>query len=250
MVASQVARLNQLIAVRKGVQAHAHSEITRLHHDVQKAALLAGISRTYRRINDADPDLPGEATRVQLTASKALLDARAALTRQWDVTAAVDWTNAVARADIIVGDGQILTAGVPAPHLLFLEKQLLAVRTFINKLPVLDPAERWEWSDDANAWAAGPATTTRTQKVPRNHEVAPATERHPAQVQVYQEDVIVGYWDTIKFSGALPAVRKAVLLDRVDVLAEAVKTAREQANMTEVTDPRPADSLFAWLMHP
>ena len=47
--------------------------------------------------------------------------------------------------------------------------------------------------------------TLRTKKVPRNHVKAEATEKHPAQVEVYYEDVAVGYWTTVKFSGALPA---------------------------------------------
>jgi hypothetical protein len=33
---------------------------------------------------------------------------------------------------------------------------------------------------------------------------AEATEKHPAQVEVYHEDVVVGQWKTVKFSGALP----------------------------------------------
>lgn len=244
---TQAVRLNQLIAVRKGVQATTHSRLTRLHQDSQKAPLLSGISRTYRKINDADPDVPGEATRVQVRAGRVLLDVRDTLVRLFDVTAAVDWTNCVARADVVV-DGTLLIGQAPATYLLFLEKKLVDLRTVIDKLPVLDPAETWRWDDNADAYAAGPATTTRTQKVLRNHNVAPATDKHPAQVQVYQEDVVVGYWDTVKFSGALPAARRSELLDRVTALTDAVKQAREAANMTEVLDPKPAADVFAWLL--
>lgn len=246
MATTQV-RLNQIIAVRKGVQADTHSQVTRLHHDVQKAPLLSGIARTYRPVNDADPVLPGESTRVQVHANRVLQDLAKVLTRRFDVTATVDWTNRVAVADVVV-DGAPLITGAPVSFLLFLEKQLVDVHAFVSKLPTLDPAEEWRWSDDADAWAAGPATTARTQKVMRNHEVAPATERHPAQVQVWQEDVVVGFWETLKFSGALPAARVKELLDRVAVLAEAVKYAREKANMQEIVDPKPAKAVFDFLL--
>lgn len=51
-----------------------------------------------------------------------------------------------------------------------------------------------------------PPESTLVQ-VPRNHVKAEATDKHPAQVEVYHEDVPVGYWTTVKFSGALPARR-------------------------------------------
>ncbi|WP_428957788.1 hypothetical protein [Streptomyces sp. cg35] len=41
-------RLNQIIAVEKGVKAKAHQDLTAAHHGLQKTALLAGIARTYQ----------------------------------------------------------------------------------------------------------------------------------------------------------------------------------------------------------
>ena len=41
--------------------------------------------------------------------------------------------------------------------------------------------------------------------------------------------IAVGYWHTVRFSGALPARRVNELTDRVAKLAEAVKFARETA---------------------
>jgi hypothetical protein len=54
------------------------------------------------------------------------------------------------------------------------------------------------------------------------------------KVETYTEDVIVGTWTTIKFSGAIPAKEKNEMLDRVHRLQEAVKCAREQANGMDV----------------
>ena len=61
------------------------------------------------------------------------------------------------------------------------------------------------------------------------------------------EDIIVGYWKTVKFSGALPASRVKELLDRVDKLQQSVKYAREEANSIEAPDKRVGESVFGYL---
>ncbi len=43
-----MAKLNQIIAVEKGVKSGSLRELTDAHHALQKPALLAGISRTYQ----------------------------------------------------------------------------------------------------------------------------------------------------------------------------------------------------------
>ncbi len=43
-----MAKLNQIIAVEKGIKSKSFHEITEAHHAVQKPALLSGISRTYQ----------------------------------------------------------------------------------------------------------------------------------------------------------------------------------------------------------
>lgn len=248
-VLTRTAALNQMIALRKGITADTHSTITRLHHEVQKPNLTNGFARTYRRINDEDAELPPEGQRVQLRANDVLLAAGSTLEKLFDITAAIDWTNQQAKADVIIGD-RVIVKDAPVSWLLFLEKQLTDIATFVKKLPVLDPAERWRWDDNADAWASERTTTIRTRKVMRNHEVAPATERHAAQVSVYQEDVPVGYWDTVKFSGAVDGARVKQLLERVRALCEAVKVAREAANMTPVVQPRPGAAVFEYLFAP
>jgi hypothetical protein len=57
----------------------------------------------------------------------------------------------------------------------------------------------------------------------------------------------VGYWTTVKFSGALPARRVNELIDRVEKLQHAVKFAREEANNLEITDQRVGEVVFSYL---
>ena len=50
-----------------------------------------------------------------------------------------------------------------------------------------------------DSWKTDPVRTIRTKKVPRNHVKAEATENHPAQAEVYYEDLPVAYWTTEPF---------------------------------------------------
>ncbi|MFJ3793141.1 hypothetical protein [Kitasatospora sp. NPDC090091] len=241
-----MAKLNQIIAVEKGVKSKSFQELTQAHQDLQKPALLAGISRTYQPKDEEGEQLPPESTRVQVKAEDVLRSTAATLTRLFDVTATKDWANTEARADVVV-DGRTLVAGAPVTYLLFLEKQLTDLRTFVRKLPVLDASEAWNHDVSTDSWKTEAVRTIRTKKVPRNHVKAEATEKHPAQVEVYYEDVAIGYWTTVKFSGALPARRVNELLERVEKLQQAVQFAREEANGGEVTDRRVGDAVFGYL---
>lgn len=239
-------KLNQIIAVEKNVKSRALQDLTEAHHSLQKTPLLAGISRTYRPKDEEGEQLPPESTKVQVKSEEVIRKTSETLSKLFDVVATKDWANCQAKANVVV-DGKTLLTGVPATYLLFLEKQLVDLHTFIKKLPVLDAAETWSFDQSADCWATEPVLTTRTKKVPRNHVKAEATEKHPAQVEVYYEDVTVGHWRTIKFSGALPARRVNELLARVEKLQEAVKFAREEANNLEVEDVKTGEAVLSYL---
>lgn len=239
-------RLNQIIAVEKGVKTSSFQELTDSHHQLQKPTLLQGISRTYRPKDEEGEQLPPESTKVQVRTEETLKQTAETLTKLFDVTATKDWANCTAKADVLV-DGAVLLKDVPATYLLFLEKQLTDLHTFVKKLPILDPAETWEYDASQDCYATEPTQTVKTKKIPRNHVKAEATEHHPAQVEVYYEDVTVGYWRTVKYSGALPAKRVNELLARVEKLQQAVKFAREEANNGEVEEVKVGGKVFQYL---
>jgi hypothetical protein len=239
-------RLNQIVAIEKGVKSQSLRELTDAHQLLQKPPLLAGISRTYRPRDEEGEQLPAEATKVQVKADEVISRTAEILTRLFDVTATKDWANGLAKADVVV-DGQTLLSQVPITYLLFLEKQLVDLHTFVKKLPTLDASETWTMDTSSDTWATEPVQTSRTKKIPRNHVKAEATEHHPAQVEVYYEDVVVGYWRTVKFSGALPARRVNELAERVERLQEAVKFAREEANNLDVDDQKVGEKVFQYL---
>jgi ACT domain-containing protein len=241
-----MAKLNQIIAVASGKKSRAQAGITEVYHKLQKTAMLDGISRTYRPKDDDGEKLPAESKRVQLRVADALAEAQAILSDVFDVVATQDKANTTACADVAV-DGKVIVPQVPVTTLLFLEKQLTDIHTLVEKLPTLDPADDWEYSAEADCWASKPYETTRTKKIPRNHVLAEATKEHPAQVNVFTEDVVVGFWQTTKFSGAIPESSKRDTLKRVRKLQDAVKAAREEANGADVKDVQIAKPLFAFI---
>lgn len=241
-----MSKLNQIIAVANGRKTKVTKDVTETYKKVQKPALFEGITRTYQPSDDDGETFPPESKNIQYSVAEAIGEVSESLASLFDVVATQDWANQSAVADVVVGDKVILT-NVPVTYLLFLEKQLTDVHTFVKTLPTLDPAENWSWSDTANCYTSEVARTNKTKKVMRNHVKAEATQYHPAQVETYNEDVKVGEWSTIKFSGSIPAKEKNAILDRVVALQDAVKYAREQANMTEVNSVNVSRPVFSYL---
>lgn len=240
-------KLNAILAVEKTAKSEGEKALTEAYQTVQKAPLLSGISRTYQPRDDDGDTLPSESELVQKNVEGVLESVSKGMERLFDVTFTKDSGNREAVADVVV-DGNTLLTDVPVTYLLFLEKKLVDLKTFVSKLPVLDPSVRWaEDGQEPGVWASEKTTTTKTKKVPRNHVLAEATDKHPAQVQMFTEDVIVGDWTTVKFSGAIPAARRATLVARVNALSDAVKVARESANATDVADRKAGDAIFGYL---
>nr|MBA3531591.1 hypothetical protein [Ardenticatenales bacterium] len=63
-----MAKLNQIIAIEKGVKSRSFQKLSESHQTLQKPNLLAGISRTYRPKDEEGEQFPPESTRVQIKA--------------------------------------------------------------------------------------------------------------------------------------------------------------------------------------
>jgi hypothetical protein len=241
------AKLNQIIALVNGKKTKSQKAMTEVYHNLQKPTLFEGVTKTYEPLEENSSDVqPSEVKLVQYKVSDAISSAREALTELLDVTATQDWANCKAKADVVV-DGQVVLSGVPVTYLLFLEKQLTDLHTLVNKLPVLDTAEKWTYSDESDSYQTERTFRYNTKKVPRNHVKAEATDKHPAQVEMYYEDQPVGRTYTTKFSSAIPVKRRNELIARVEKLQEAVKLARESANMVEVESVKVAGPVFNFI---
>ncbi len=238
-----MSKLNQIVAVEKGIKSRAEKDLTEAHHALKKPDLLSGIVRQYKPLQETGEQLPGENKRVQVTVDDVLKRTGDILVELFDITATKDFANCSARADVDV-DGILLVKDAPVTYLLWLEKRLTLIHEFVKELPKLNDADTWKLDTASGWWLTEEEITHRTKKVPMAFEKAKATDKHPAQVDVVHEDQIVGYWHTIKRSGALQPSRVRQLLDRVEKLQRAVKVARESANMTEA--PKVAVGAKIW----
>jgi len=248
-----VTQLNAIIAVEKGVKSKADKILTDAHQRQLKAPLLSGLYRTYKPVDEENGDkLPDEQNYPQVQVVDVLEDVQKAMSRLFDVTLTKEFANTEARADVILGD-LVLLSDVPVTYLLFLEKKLVDLRTFVSKLPTLDPSEVWRWDRNVGAYATDPVETIRTQKkVEPFVKWAPPSPEYtqPAQVEVVTKDVLVGKWSQRKFSGAIPADDRREMIERVDRLTEAVKMARERANTMEVQNAEAGQVVFDYLFEP
>jgi len=243
-----MALLNQIIAIEKGTKSRVYSELTEVHKTNQKGKeLFNGFSKTYRTINEDGETLPPESKRVQWRSDDVLHTTERLMSELFNVTARKDWTNQVATGTVEIDD-KVILENVPVSYLLFLEKQLSDINAIIDTLPVLDPSEDWKYDGHSGLYKTAVVSTHRTKKEQRGIVLYDATENHPAQTQLITEDRLVGYWDTVKQSGAIPAPEKAELKDRVTKLQNAVKQAREFANsMEEVCSPDVGGPIFNYL---
>lgn len=243
-----MSKLNQILAIEKGIKTRVYTELQELQSATQKPALVNGFTKNYQPRGEDSETYPPESQKVQFEHQAVFDRIAASLVELFDITATKDWANTSAKADVIV-DGKVLVAGVPAPYLLFLEKQLAELSVLVDKMSELDPASDWNVDPTTGLFKTEPTATQRTKKVQRAIVLYAATEHHPAQTQLITEDVVVGQWVTVKLSGAVPAPRKKALLARIEKLAHAVKFAREQANSADVDERKVGrvvlDYLFA-----
>lgn len=239
-------KLNQIIAVTNGKKSQTEKTLTEVYHKLQKPELFNGISRKYTPLDDDGETMPSEEKLPQFKVSDSIDIAKDALRELMDLVATQDTANTVAKSDIVV-NGAVVVKDVPVTNLLFLEKQLGDINTFISKLPTLDNSERWVFDDNADCFVTKPVASNRNVKKLRNHIKVEATDKHPAQVDVYTDDVKVGTWSTVKFSTCIDMKRKNELLVRVRELIDGVKFAREAANQVEVTKVNIGDKVLDYI---
>lgn len=240
-------KLSQAVAHATSQKGEAKTDLTKLYQSLGNTDLFKGLSRTYQPLNDGDELFPPESKLLQVRVGNILDQVSKTLSDLFDSVATQEVGNTRSKVNVEV-DGKVIIKDVPVPFLLFLEKQLGDILTVFSKLPVNDPAQEWTYDEDNGMYKAEPVKTAKTKKIPRTLVKAVATDKHPAQVDVYHEDVVTGYWTKVDFSGALSAKERGELVDRARKLRDAVVSARELANTTEVDHQRVGKGIFDYLL--
>lgn len=240
-----MSKLHEIIALATARKKESASEFDEIKQRVRKPSLFQGISRTYAPLREDDKEqLPPETQILQLQVSDVLGQARNTLSDLFSLTLTQDDGNQAANADVVI-NGQVILQNVPVTSLLYLERQLSELKTFYESLPTLDPARNW--TQDVNGVYRVESHKLREVKDKEPLTLAPATENHPAQVILVDKARTTGTWTTVDTSGAISQKTKQELLTRLRQLRDAVLTAREKANQTDVVRRKDGDAIFAYL---
>lgn len=242
-----MSKLCEIVALVTGKKTEANKRLTEVHQLTQKPGLFAGLLKTYQPRDENDTEvLPDERQKIQLLASDAVGDVRKVMSNLYDLVVTQDTGNTKAVADVQTADGKVVLKAVPITSLLYLEKQLEDLKKFYGTLPILDPAKVWV-KDDANRCYKSTSVKTRTKRIKVPFKLAEATKEHPAQVQLVEEDKIVGDYTSQETSGAITADQRTKLLENISALKDAVVLAREKANQTSVEQVKAGDALFGYI---
>lgn len=232
-------KLHHVLAVESGIKHKSADKLTVIYKSFQKPDLFNGHIKTFSPRFDPDSqnyeNLPDDRKNVQQNVGDCVRTIREQHTELFDLAYKRDVANCIAKADIAV-DGNIILKDAPVTYLLWLGHQLDDLHAEVKKIPTLDPADKWKHDKEQNLFATDATEQVRTKKVQVPLVLAPATDKHPAQVKEVTEDVRTGNWKTIKYSSAMPADERDAILTRVEKLQNAVKQARETANSVEVPE--------------
>jgi hypothetical protein len=192
-----------------------------------------------------------ESQLIETTVGERLEYTEVALTDWLDVVLQKEATNqSSAKADLVI-DGNVIASNVPATFLLGLETKLKHVRTMYEAMPTLAPGIIWE--ADVNAVKEGIYRSreadikAKTQKRPMHRVLVEPTAHHRAEIEKWNEEVVVGKYTTNHQSSMLPAAAKSKIMGRIDSLIQATKQARMRANTAEVEKVNIGQALFGFI---
>ena len=198
-----------------------------------------GQIRRLAMFDEADQNLNTEERKeLVTTVDDKLTYVQDSLQEYLDVVLQKEATNQEAVADLIVEDKTIATA-LPATFLLGLETKLKLLRAMYEAIPTLDPGIKWEQdpSQGDNIFiTVHPEKKFKTAKKFKYQVLIQPTKEHPAQIEKWEEQVPVGEYTQILWSGKVSPARKSELIGRIDKLIQGAKVARMKANMVDVKE--------------
>lgn len=214
---------------------------------------FAGAHRTLKMFDEErTPEEAGaeEHKVLATTVPDKLNYVRKSQEKYFDALLQMEGTNQTAKADLVVGD-KVLGKDLPATFLLGLESRLKAVRAVFEQAPTLDPTYDWVEDPDTGEFVfktKNLVTAQKQEKAIRHKVLVQPTKEHPAQIEKWQENVVVGTYSTKMWSGMITPGQKSKYLERIDQLIQATKKARQRANTTEVQKRQVGHTLFNFIM--
>lgn len=230
-------RLHELLAVQGQLRQQAEATRNDLMNTFEKkrthfSEIIITFNSNKENVDPKEESKMG----VQTTVHKELRWVGDYIAKAIDAAHSVDVANMSARADIALEDGKVILKAVPATSLLQLEKRLEEVQRLVKTIPTLDPAKGFlaDPQRGEDYFKARDVEKPRTEKTYKPLILAPATDKHPAQVEKITVDEVIGHTIQQEWSSLITVSEKGDMLDRVESLIRAVKRARSRANDDEI----------------
>lgn len=237
-MAAGMSKLHELLAVHKSHEGQASKVRTDLMSVFEKKRHhFEETRKSFKSLVENEPAKVEEQKDIQTTVAAELKWVKDKIASVLDVGYQIDVANTGARADVVV-DGTILLNSVPATALLQMEKRCQEVKALLLTIPTLDPAKGFKPDAEKGKgiYKARDVEKPRTKKTKKVYTLAKATEKHPEQAQLLDEDVITGTILEQEWSAFITPSEKSDALERLEKVARAVQKARAKANEHEI-DP-------------
>ena len=208
-----------------------------------------GLDKNYVPDREDGEKIPPESKKIATTVADKMHYTEDSLVEAMNAQLSKEETNASGKAIAELELDNVKFGTFSATSLLALEQFFNKVREAWRTIPTLDPTRTWNKNPqrDPNTYFSDKETKYRVVKELTRFEKAPATDKHPAQVDIVQIERQVGHYETEYSSGRLTPKQKADLLNRLDRLIDAVKKARAKANQAEVTHITSSKKFFDFL---
>ena len=230
-------KLHEILAVEQQLKGQAQKTRTELQStfDKKKHLFAQKVTSFTPAVEGGKAEIETQSD-IQTTVKSELAWLAGIWQKAFDTSYQVQVGNTIARADVVLDNGTVLLTGVPAAALLELEKRCAEIQELAKTIPTLDPALGFtpDTAKGDGYFVAREVVKKRTAKVQEPLLLAPATDKHAAQVQLITKDVVTGTIREQEWSALLTPAQKADIITRAEEISRAVKQARMRANDVEV----------------
>lgn len=208
-------------------------------------SLFRGMRKKYIPLEEDGLPYPNEEKILSYSVADKLSYIKSSIVGFIDDELSKEETNKNTKADLII-NGKVI-ANLSAPSLMNLENKLNSLKDMLLVIPTRDNNTAWNYDETENCYKSVPSSRFKTEKRQKPIELAPATENHPAQVQLSTFDVRVGEWSDVYLSGEISSSEKQLLLHRFDNMLTAIKEARSIANQANVEEVKVAEKVLSYI---
>lgn len=246
-----MSKLHELLAIEGDLAGIAKKITDEILSTFKKPDHFIGQHRKLEMFDAAEQSkvVADEYKEIVTTVPKKLSYLSESIIRYFDAVLQKETTNQQAKADLVV-DGITIAKDVPATFLLGMESKLKELRSVFESTPTLAPGVAWEkdLAQGNDIYRMKYADEKlKTAKSFMHKVLYEATDKHPAQIEKWEEQTPVGRYITNTTCGMLSPADKSIYLGRIDKLIQAVKKARMQANMVDVVNVTCGDEIFKYI---